>query len=1468
MQPCKFPKQPVMIAKYGIKFLAGVLLSTGTFAASGQIKCKIEHYSTQDGLSHNVVTSIIRDHEGFMWFSTKDGIDRYDGHGFITYKSRPGDHSDLKNNWIDEMVEDRTGLLWIKSHDNQLYTFNKKTEKFFDVSEQLSTAKTGKINFDRVLSFDNNGVWLTTNDQGVFYIQNSQQASFKYTRYSSDQASIFKLPTDQINFLYQDKARHIWIGTPKGLCYLEKDETEVYKRKDIRPDLLLDLNITCITEDNENIRMGTGQGFLISYEKSSQKMIRKKITDYSINAVTISRKTHSVYLSTSGSEFLTVAINDLRVSSSTMQNGGPFFSIYEDKTGLLWIEPKKQGVIKFDPTNRTFKYYAFEDRSNKVSTTKNYAVFEDNSDRVWLHSKGGGFGYYDAAKDSAEELFTNVGCYNYSNPDGVLWLCNDGRGITKIILQYNSFDIKQVLEKSSNKFDNTIGGICNDYKNRFWLGTKTGKLYVYQNGIKADIEFVNQPKNGFGPISTILQDSKGAIWLGTLGNGLYMAQPTDQSETKYKLSQYKADKNDIHSLSSDNIYTLLEDRQGRIWAGAFPGGLNRVVQTNNRIEFFNCKNAFSNYPKNAFNNIRHMEQDASNNIWLGTTDGLLIFNPETGTDQNYRFVSYNKIPDEKESLGNNDVQYIYRDTKNMMWVATSGGGLNEAVGTNPLKSLKFKIFTTKDGLPSDYIKSMIQDRGGNLWLSTENGLSRLSATDNHFTNYDEYDGLPQVNFSESSSAESRDGNLLFGLDKGYLVFDPAKIADHLIAAPMVLTHLQINAKEVVPDENNPVLKTNMSNANHLVLTHDESTISIVYTVLDFRSTNKPLYAYRLTGIDNEWNYNGLSRRSIYTNLPTGHYTFEVKSTSTNLYANVPYKAISIIIKPAWWRTTWAYLLYFILLIIILEVVRRYTFTVIKLRNRIVIEQRLSDLKMNFLTNISHELRTPLTLILNPIEQLYKQETLTAQGKEYIHIVQKNANRMMRFINQLLDLRKVQSGKAELRISQVEMISLVKMIGSYFIETAREKNIRLLIVSAADKLYAWIDIEKIDIVIYNLLANAFKFTSDGKTIKVELKQFEHELVIEVTDQGVGVPDDQLAHIFELYYEINKGEGNYQKGTGIGLALSKELVTLHHGEIIAKNNANGIGLSVTIRLPLGKDHFKHDAIRLADTSENISQKDYLELSLQDEPDTKTDNSTNDEQLILLVEDNHDLSRFLTTQLSKIYKVECAGNGEEGLEKALQLLPDLILSDVMMPKIDGIMMLDRLKNNPATSHIPVILLTARFSVEDQVEGLKYGADDYITKPFDNNILLASIGNLIRQRRKIFDALAEKKTIELSPSGVIITAKDEVFLKDVISFVESRMIDPKFNIDEVAVSFGMGRTTFFRKFKSLTNMAPVEFVRDMRLKRGKQLLDAGENNVSIAAYTSGFHNAKYFSTCFKEKYKTSPAAYLKTMKADNRQK
>jgi signal transduction histidine kinase/DNA-binding response OmpR family regulator len=859
-----------------------------------------------------------------------------------------------------------------------------------------------------------------------------------------------------------------------------------------------------------------------------------------------------------------------------------------------------------------------------------------------------------------------------------------------------------------------------------------------------------------------------------------------------------------------------------------------------------------------------MALDGEGKIWIGTTDGLLVLDANGQHTPVYQYKTYSKIPGDKESLGNNDIQFIYRDSKNRMWLATSGGGFCQAIGNQPLQSLRFRNYTTRDGMPNDYVLSCAEDKQGNLWIATENGLSKFNPEKKVFRNYDLYDGLPRLGFSEAAACQRLpDGRFVFGTTDGYLSFDPERISTNRIPANIALTNLQINNKDVGPGMDDSVLTININYVSELTLKYNQNIISIDYAILDHRAGSRQDFAYRLVGFDSTWHNDRQLRRATYTNLPPGKYVFEVKSLSTDLYSNSPYRRLAITILPPPWKTWWAYTLYVIMIGIILFFIRRYALAMIRLRNKIVVEQKLAALKLNFFTNVSHELRTPLTLIVNPLEQVARKEKLSLEGASYIEVARKNANRMVRFINQLLDLRKVQSDKATLRVSRVEIGTFIKKIADHFTEAARAKRIKLDIVSEQKELIAWVDAEKLDVVIYNLLGNAIKFTPEGKSIKMLIHSIpdEQSFSIAVYDQGPGVPKEKLEEIFELFHEGEQSTGRELKGTGIGLALSREFVNLHGGTIRAENNEDG-GLTVTVQLKLGTEHYKQYEVSFVDLPKTTPVHETpIEQQLLPQPAYATSPKDQQAPLVLLVEDNDELRTFIKGQLSEFYRVATARDGEEGLQKAINLIPDLIVSDIMMPKMDGIQMLDKVKNDVHTSHIPVVLLSAKYSIESQIEGLQYGADYYITKPFNNEFLIASIDNLLRQRKKLFEALVEKKkSLPLSPEPIVVTSKDEIFLKEVISVVEEKMADIDFNIESLAETMNMSQNTFYRKFKSLTGLTPVEFVRDMRLQRAKQLLDVGGNNVSEVAYEVGFNNPKYFSTCFKDKYHLSPSDYLKS--------
>lgn len=1446
-----------------------LFLLLGMARGTGQPKCKIEYYSTEHGLSHQRVTSILKDQEGFMWFGSWDGINRFDGQAFVSYKSSPGDLSQLKNDRIDQIAEDGSGHLWILAYDNQVYRFDKRREQFLPVSELLEPATGKKIGFNRILAAANGLVWLLSAGEGIFCLSQTQVGNGLFTQYKRGGAAGHQLPSNTVNFFYEDKEHRIWIGTDGGLCSLTRSASGDYKNSSTAAEKT---NVVAYQEDAGMLYFGTAEGNLVLYNKKSQTFSDRRITTGRLNALLCSKREGILYATTSRGELVAVNLHNLRTDVFTYSTAEPLRSLYEDRSGHLWIEPDKLGVIRFDSSARSFQSFSQKNEEGSNSIGNRFRVLEDNNGLVWINMKGGGFGYFDPNKqdidyfintpDAAQLRLPKLIYTIYYDKAGILWLTTYERELIKIVLQGNDFSQQLLAEQSASISDNEVRGVLYDRKNRLWLGAKSGKTYVYQDNHPLTGLFDNEPGQGLGLVYSMLQDSHGNIWLGTKGNGLYKASPLNKEETRYHLTHFPANHNDSNSLPCNEVYSLLEDRQGKIWIGSFDNGLSLVQEDGQATKFIHAGSRFQNYPKQAYKRIRHMELDAAGNIWIGTTDGLLVLNPSHPRTPVYR--AYHKIPGDRESLGNNDIQFIYRDYKNRMWLATSGGGFCQAIGSQPFRSLRFRNYTTRDGMPNDYVLSCAGDRQGNLWLATENGLAKFNPEQQVFRNYDAYDGLPKASFSEAAvSRRLADGQLVFGATKGFLTFDPARIGKNRVAARIALTHLRINNEDAGPGGDSVVLKNGINYVSALTLRYNQNIISIDYAMLDHRTGNRQAFAYRLVGFDPAWHDDRQQQRATYTNLPPGDYTFEVKSTRSDLYVNTPYRRLAITILPPPWKTGWAYLLYAVLLGSILFFIRRTALAIIRLRNKIAVEQKLAALKLNFFTHVSHELRTPLTLIINPLEQLVRKEKLSPEGASLLEVAHKNATRMMRFINQLLDLRKVQSGKATLRISRVEMITFVKKITDHFTEAARDKQIRLEVAAEQKELIAWVDAEKLEVVIYNLLGNALKFTPEGKSIRIQIRSIpeEHSFSVAVYDQGPGVKKELLEVMFELFHQGDQPTGREPKGSGIGLSVSREFVQLHGGRIWAANNADG-GLTVTLQLRLGSGHFKEEGVSFVDAPKTPAPPEKrIEQQLLGRSVHQAEPKDPQAPLVLLVEDNDELRAFLAGQLSEFYRVETAGNGEEGWQKATELLPDLIVSDIMMPRMDGIQMLDKIKNSVNTSHIPVVLLSAKYSIESQIEGLQYGADCYITKPFNNEFLIASIDNLLRQRKKMFESLVEKKKpVALSPSPLVMTSKDELFLKGVIKVVETKMADFDFNIDAVAESMAMSRTTFYKKFKSLTSLTPVEFVRDMRLQRAKQYLDAGGSNVSEVAYQVGFNNPKYFSTCFKEKYHVSPSDYVKS--------
>jgi len=1455
------------------RFAAILLSLLPTLMAFGQLKSNIAHYSTEDGLSHDGVLCITRDHDGFMWFGTFDGLNRFDGTNFVVYKSRPGDTSNLRTNKIREIVEDKAGYLWVKTYDFKIYRFDKKTEQFLPISDGPFRSLFGdRVVINHIVPDSNNGVWLLTENRGLLYAVNNPAGQPTVMSFAKSRQTERLINGNNIKFRHVDEKQRVWVGTEGGLNCLQTNGKGIYQVLKFNASinkLLSSFTFNCVAQSKESLFFGTNDGHLLIYNLRSQEFTLKTIAaGISLNAICFA-KSGLLYISTSGMGMLTIDPISLKVSQP--ESKASYFSLYEDHSGLIWIEPQENGIIKYDPQKRNYKYFSQQKDFN--SSSRDYRILSDANGVLWVCMKGGGFGYYNPKEDkvdyfydqpgAVDQKFSNIITSIYVDKTGVLWMSARDGGINKVVSLTNKFDYHRLVTQPKNRSENEVRAMMHDSKGRLWICSKDEQVHVYEND--KEINVFGQANRLLGPVYSVIEDSKGNIWLGTKGKGLYRATPKDLQRNYYTLDRFINNPADINSLSSDLVYSVIEDSHGRIWVGTLGGGINLFSSINGKPGFKNFLNTFDNYPFDWAKVIRYLLEDTRGRIWVATSNGLLLFDPNRPTLKGYRYLSYRKIRGDQSSLGNNSIQYIYKDKTGQVWVGTFGGGLNKVV-VNPKNSdqLTFEVFTTQDGLANDVVLGMTGDYENNIWIATERGLSRFSPKNKTFKNYDSYDGLPKVGFSEATCFSANNGELYFGCTDGYIRFNPLKIADRPTEAKMALTRLQLYYKDIEPETSGSPLKYAINETRLLELNHDQNVISIDYTVLDYRLSNKITYAYKLEGFDKTWHQVNDLRRATYTNIPPGSYQFRVRATNSDLFKTLPEKTLEIVIHPPFYLSRLAYLVYLLLVIVAAILARRIILTMIRLRNKVLVEQKLTEVKLSFFTNISHELRTPLTLIVNPLEEIVRSETLSDRGKQFLSVIQRNANRMIRFTNQLLDFRKLQNGKLQLNITEIDVVALAREVANHFNALAEEKNIDFQINVDQTAILLWADAEKIEIILYNLLSNAFKFSPVNKSIWIEinLQPITNDILVKVIDEGKGVTADKLEEIFEIYHEEGSVDTNL-KGTGIGLALARGLAVSQHGQLWAEHNPTD-GLTFTLRLKSGNSHFNASEVSF---TEKIRPGQLTGLEL---PEQISDNliDKNQDMLkaqLLIVEDNPDLRNFLELRFMEEYRIITAGDGAEGFAMAVVMLPDLIISDVMMPELDGIQMLDQLKNEPSTSHIPVILLTAKSSIESRIEGLKYGADIYLTKPFNADFLSASIENLIRSRRRLFEQLAdrqEKRIISLQPEEVVITSKDESFLKEVIRIVEEGMRQPDFNIEDVATAIGMGRTTFFKKLKSLTSLSPVEFVRDMRLKRSKQLLDSGNCTVSDAGYLAGFNSLPYFSTCFKEKYQLSPSAYLKQLK------
>ena len=766
---------------------------------------------------------------------------------------------------------------------------------------------------------------------------------------------------------------------------------------------------------------------------------------------------------------------------------------------------------------------------------------------------------------------------------------------------------------------------------------------------------------------------------------------------------------------------------------------------------------------------------------------------------------------------------------------------------------------------NDVVKSIVEDKDGNLWFTTEIGLSCFNKDTEQFRNYDRYDGFLNVELEESSALRTLSGDLWLGSRQGILTFSPNKLETQNMNYDTRIVDFKISNRDLRSFHEDPVLKESITFADAIRLKYNQSMFTIEFAALNFYNPNRVFYRYILEGYEKEWHYNGKNRIASYTNVPPGSYTFRVETIDEANPELVSNRTLAITILPPWWLSWWAIVIYVVLGIIALYFSLRLAFFMIKMKNDIYIEQKVSEMKIKFFTNISHELRTPLTLIKGPIQELREHETLSPKGVQYVELMEKNTNQMLQLVNQILDFRKIQNGKMRLHVSLIDFNELVVSFQKEFRVLSEENEVSFTFQLPDAAIMIWADKEKLSIVIRNIISNAFKFTPSGGSIHVVagLTEDGEHCFLRVEDNGIGIPQNKLTEIFERFSQGENAKNSYYQGTGIGLALSKEIVNLHHG-VIRAESPEGKGTVFIVELLLGKEHYRISEVDfyVSDTETapagDVSSTDIM-AEEDSEEQTEIDASLPN---LLLVEDNKDLCQLIKLQLEDKFNIHIANNGVEGLKKVHLYHPDIVVTDQMMPEMDGLEMLQSIRKDFQISHIPVIILTAKNDEGAKTKAITLGANAYITKPFSKEYLLARIDQLLSERllfrERIRLQMENQKTTEEDSYEQYLVKKDVQFLEKIHQVIEENMDDSDFNIDTIASGIGLSRSAFFKKLKSLTGLAPVDLVKEIRLNKSVELIKNTDLSISEIAFAVGFKDSGYYSKCFRKKYNQTPREYM----------
>jgi len=1385
------------------------LLSIGNSKAQ-YTNLKFENLSTIDGLSSSTCVEIFEDREGFLWFGTIDGLNRFNGYEFTVYRPVVNDSYSISSNRITSITEDSSGRLWIGT-GNGLNVYDKDSERFFRLNHKQDNPQSISSNLINKLFFDkeNNVLWVATKN-GVNRLNLSgadlrKPEKLSFARYTSKAGDDQTIDNNEATSILSDQDKNIWVGTSgKYLNRYDprKDKFERISINIFNPDEFDHIPKAILIDNDGDFWIGNNLSKLIVWDRKKNIFAVRSFLDSTV----------------------------------------PIFQIYQDKKGMIWVATDGHGIYFIDKTKGVIQHLVHNPSDPfSISNNQPSKILEDSN--------------------------------------GITWIATYNTGVNKLALSKSAFGHFFHQPGNENSLSHKIAqSILQDQAGRIWIGTDGGGLNLFDEKNNSFQHFRNKPGDpsslSSNKIINLCKSYDGSLWICTWNGGLNKLNP----QTK-KIIHYEHSESDPFSIGQNSVWCAVEDNKHRLWAGTQATGLN-LFDPDAKI-FYRYVNV-PEEPTSLINNfIISLFVDSKNRLFVGTSIGLNMVDLNSlGSSFPGKLVFRNF---KAGSLQGNRINHITEDHHGNIWVG-SDLGLNKLDANLQL----LNIYTTIDGLPNNLITGIKEDDDGNLWITTKSGLSRLDPVADKLKNFNAHDGLQGMEFQSKSIDKTTDGRILIGGINGFNIFHPERILADSAKPRLLLTDFKISnhsLKAYDTIHNRVLLKESILRTKAITLYYDENYISFDYLALNYNNPEKNRYAYRMAGLDRDWNYVGNKRSASYSNLAPGNYVFEVMASNDGLWNDHNKITLEINLLPPPWKTWWAYSLYVILLVLGIWMAMRYYAS----RVREEKEHELDQAKLMFFINVSHEFRTPLTLILNPIDKILSACTNPEEVKASALTIQRSARRLLNLVNQLLDFRKSDLGKSPLETVHSDIVQFSRDIFRLFNDLAEIKHIDFRFESEVDSLQTWFDPDKVEKILTNLLSNAIKFTEPGGVVILSVSKtlLHHKkklpgifstlnsgeyVTLKVKDTGVGLKKEQLKHVFERFFHVD----NTKTGTGIGLNFTKSLVELHHGEITVESEYKK-GSEFIVRLPLNEKRNRkgnaNESVfylnRHSFDSNAIKAVEY-ELAIastgkEDETAAEsfhTGNGTEKNPVLLIVEDNKELRLHLKNELQHQFRIREAVNGVDGLEKVLKYYPDIIISDIMMPEMDGFELCRKIKTEIETCHIPVVLLTARSLEEDRIEGYKTGADEYLPKPFNIHVLKARLKNLLESRHRLKEKFMSVGGV-LPAKEVTTNTLDEVFLDKVTKAIIENISDPDFSLENLLEKVGISRSHFFRKISSLTGQNPSHFIRTVRLKYAAGLLLKQQHSIKEVSYLAGFNSSAYFSKTFRELFGKTPQQYVEENKA-----